>query len=301
MGNNGNGGPGVMTRRESLSSAFLRDILENPADDTPRLVLADWLEENAGTVPCPNECEKGRVLHSHIGGAYFPDGKGRTEYKFCSHCGGTGRAPDGRKARPEFIRAQIDLAQMHTEPCIYDGVPWPNSPPACCCLASCPICSRGIAALRRRERELFMAHAAAWFPEWPNNVTITPPNERERQSGGMFLVVRRGWPAEVVLSCADFLTHAGALFAAAPIEKVTLADRQMQSATRYGKPVFWWVMATDAEELAADPSYIPKSLWDTGCLGQHGQFSAEGDTLSAACVTFGRDAASLPPLKGGAG
>src|SRR3954462_14508269 len=31
-----------MTREE----AFLRDIWENPEDDTPRLVYADWLEEN---------------------------------------------------------------------------------------------------------------------------------------------------------------------------------------------------------------------------------------------------------------
>jgi uncharacterized protein (TIGR02996 family) len=27
-------------------TAFLRDILEHPDDDTPRLIFADWLEDN---------------------------------------------------------------------------------------------------------------------------------------------------------------------------------------------------------------------------------------------------------------
>src|SRR3954453_22531856 len=43
-----------MSRRSSPSAkpprhavlAFLREIKENPEDDTPRLVLADWLEEH---------------------------------------------------------------------------------------------------------------------------------------------------------------------------------------------------------------------------------------------------------------
>lgn len=30
-------------------SAFLKGILENPADDTVRLVYADWLDENGST------------------------------------------------------------------------------------------------------------------------------------------------------------------------------------------------------------------------------------------------------------
>jgi|GEM_PF-2124872 len=33
--------------------ALLRAIVENPAEDTPRLVFADWLDENADTFPTP--------------------------------------------------------------------------------------------------------------------------------------------------------------------------------------------------------------------------------------------------------
>src|SRR5262249_3928589 len=42
MGLRGYGRGTVMTRDE----AFLQAILEDPEDDTPRLVYADWLEEN---------------------------------------------------------------------------------------------------------------------------------------------------------------------------------------------------------------------------------------------------------------
>ena len=33
-----------------LATGFLRDIVENPDDNTPRLVFADWLEDN-GQLP----------------------------------------------------------------------------------------------------------------------------------------------------------------------------------------------------------------------------------------------------------
>src|SRR5262249_7408006 len=33
----------------ALEDAFLADILEHPDDDTPRLVYADWLDEQAAT------------------------------------------------------------------------------------------------------------------------------------------------------------------------------------------------------------------------------------------------------------
>jgi uncharacterized protein (TIGR02996 family) len=36
------------TRRSSLYRSFIQDILENPEDDAPRLILADWLDENGG-------------------------------------------------------------------------------------------------------------------------------------------------------------------------------------------------------------------------------------------------------------
>lgn len=62
---------------------FMRDIIENPFDDTPRLIYADWLEDNGkedagqairdavlnGREPCGN-------LHSVSGSWWMGEGKG---------------------------------------------------------------------------------------------------------------------------------------------------------------------------------------------------------------------------------
>ncbi len=58
----------------TLAGAFLADIIANPADDTPRLIFADWLEDNgeperAEFIRCQVELAKGngcdpRPLHN---------------------------------------------------------------------------------------------------------------------------------------------------------------------------------------------------------------------------------------------
>jgi uncharacterized protein (TIGR02996 family) len=42
----------------SERDAFIRVIREVPADDTPRLVFADWLDERAGLVECEQVSSK---------------------------------------------------------------------------------------------------------------------------------------------------------------------------------------------------------------------------------------------------
>ncbi|AMV24577.1 hypothetical protein VT84_09290 [Gemmata sp. SH-PL17] len=69
----------------SEHDALLAAILGAPDDDTPRLVYADWLQENAGTVKVcgdlpPHNCWKCFV-------------------------------PDGREVRAEFIRVQCQIAR----------------------------------------------------------------------------------------------------------------------------------------------------------------------------------------------
>lgn len=87
-----------MTHTDPTAAALLRAILLCPADDTARLVFADWLDEHAGTsgyTPCP-ECK----------------GEGRPSRQYpllCRKCGGTGLVPasNGFAERAEFIRAQV--------------------------------------------------------------------------------------------------------------------------------------------------------------------------------------------------
>ncbi len=95
---------------------LLRAILDNPAENTARLVYADWLNENAGTAGCV--CHGG-ALYSHD--SLFPgqtpvgvDAEGRLLYGTrCARCGGSGTVSDGRRERAEFIREAV--AYPHCE------------------------------------------------------------------------------------------------------------------------------------------------------------------------------------------
>ena len=56
-------------------------------------------------------------------------------------------------------------------------------------------------ALADRDRELFATRGAAWFGR---EACLTPPNDRERDAGGTYLVVRRGWIESVTCTLAAF-------------------------------------------------------------------------------------------------
>jgi uncharacterized protein (TIGR02996 family) len=110
---------------ETDELSFLDRIAADPDDDTVRMVFADWLDENAGTVPCPQcvngkspwQCkvcwaspgEDGEVVHGK--GCYrLSEDGGGSEYPElcdCPACAGSGRVPDDRGERAEFIRVSI--------------------------------------------------------------------------------------------------------------------------------------------------------------------------------------------------
>src|SRR5262245_32906100 len=84
--------------------ALLAAVLAHPADDTARLVYADWLEENAGTVEC-----------TACGGTCSVMGTGKrnpvaSKNQYSCPCR-SGRVSDGRAERAEFIRVQVELAR----------------------------------------------------------------------------------------------------------------------------------------------------------------------------------------------
>src|SRR6185312_14607164 len=82
-------------------------ILDRPADDTPRLMLADHLDETAVAVACGACVGVGKVPEYEPG----TDGVWRVVRNICQRCGGTGSVPDGRAARAAFIRVQCELAR----------------------------------------------------------------------------------------------------------------------------------------------------------------------------------------------
>lgn len=81
-------------------SAFWAAIGSAPDDTLPRLVFADWLEENAGEVVCP-QCF----------GRWEPLDHGNPIRPPCSRCGGysgTVMVSDGRAELAEELRATCD-------------------------------------------------------------------------------------------------------------------------------------------------------------------------------------------------
>jgi uncharacterized protein (TIGR02996 family) len=83
--------------------AFRRAICASPDDDLPRLVYADWLDEQPATERCPNgPCLSGWVMRAD----------GRMGADQCRTCDGKGTTPTRYAERAEFIRVQIELASM---------------------------------------------------------------------------------------------------------------------------------------------------------------------------------------------
>ena len=93
------------------ASALLAAVALHPDDDTPRLVYADWLQENGGTMACPN---KDAVFGPTISGSnhvVYEHARPSSRWVKCRTCYGSGGVPDATAARAEFIRVQVELAR----------------------------------------------------------------------------------------------------------------------------------------------------------------------------------------------
>lgn len=167
--------------------ALYRAILEEPEADAPRLVYADWLEEN-------------------------------------------GDAAD--RTRSEFVRVQIELHRLGGCP---EGV--------CRCDGGGGLCGscRADRDWEKENKRLLELERMLWErqddPGMAANFVI--PNSQPRVGGDYIpqndaasntrlecYVWRRGFPDEVRLKLADFMTNAAAIFTAHPIARVALTDRE---------------------------------------------------------------------------
>lgn len=150
------------TAEQSLLAAILTD----PADDLPRLVYADWLEENAGMRPCRS-----------CGGSGTTGGNGgEVGNPACPGCDGYGGLSDGRRERAEFIRVQCELAVLGKSTDIGAG-------------------GRNLDryhVLWQRERKLWDDHAPVWF-----NKLGPAANRMPHTQGGCVLKVGLGERAEL--------------------------------------------------------------------------------------------------------
>ena len=160
------------------------------------------------------------------------------------------------------------------------------------------------------------AAAIRWFianPDYYQFVPITefvPSLTEFKFSGEVCGVWHRGFGREVRMRCADFMTHAGAIFREHPVERVVLTDRepQPQHTGRCG-----WM---NYYEVFDDPVYfsgghaprfenyaLPRELYlllrgdsdvienSNNCWAMYRTREDCVSALSTACVTYGRQLA----------
>jgi uncharacterized protein (TIGR02996 family) len=306
-------------------AALLRAILAAPADDAPRLVYADWLEENATADhvgPCP-ECggkPRRKLIETNSGYRY---------QDLACWCAGRRFAVPGNgfAERAEFIRVQCALARLDAAHTMRHG---PTAD-------HCPNC-REARPLRRREQELWGDYPDSTMRDHIRREC--PPLESwnvlpatwvlpDSYTGLPLALVRRGFVAEVRAPMAVLVggpcgrcygsgtTHnAGdqsdpaafpcpvcdgsgrtpgvlaALCAAHPLERVVATDREPTHDV-----VGWYYWTRGAESLNVDTLRryaLPQAIYDK--LGPYtgvGMRPAKDcyDALSAAILAHARQLA----------
>lgn len=209
----------------SDGDALLRAILEYPAEDTPRLVYADWLQEN------------------------------------------------GDEEQAEFIRVQVGLS--HRVPLLPEGDPERD----------------GEYNLWERLRSGMLDSALPCL----NSLGIFPywiPSVGQSRCG----VYVRGFVSEICLPLAAFMKHAPALFAAHPIERVTLTDRESRMDFPYDEfPWFTWFPVREIW-VQSERWDVPIALAGRKTLIRFNKSEDADAWLSARCVAYGRKLAGLSKM-----
>jgi uncharacterized protein (TIGR02996 family) len=152
----------------------------------------------------------------------------------------------GEGARAEFIRAQVRLARLEVAaPSSYRNTDEAH-------------------ALRRRERALWVEYGRRLvdLPPCADEWLVRLAGTRELPPSGTGLaLVSRGFVGAVTLDAAAFLRHARELFAAAPVERVTLRDREPVGWKAAGDGEERWTWGTDASTVWVCPSILPAALF----------------------------------------
>ena len=261
-------------------AALLRAIIAAPADDLPRLVYADWLEEHP-YAPCPA-----------CGGSGTTGGRGGAEGNpRCPACDGAGRVDAGRRELAAYIRHHI----------IGDSLP-PHMLDASPDLQWVP----PIRGHTRRERtdgieylngdglNLTLIFRRGFVAEVRAPLAVLVGGECWCR-GELSPVYSRLCPV-----CHGTGTTTGILrelVAAHPLEFVGVTDREPHRVNFLSGRVSWnWYMGT-----AADAANIPLDLFTR--MGGHPFQPLEHPTredataaVSAALLNPAREAAGLPPL-----
>lgn len=246
-------------------TGLLRAILEDPHDDFPRLVYADWLDDHG-------ESERAEVIRMQIElpsvppcaclfhgcGEMFPDNES------------VGCMPHRR--RSYLRRRERDLLQSYA-PAWFGSIRWKTHADVYAARATVRGCCE-------RHANSVGCDCLAQAIDWR---------------------FERGFVCEVTLPLAAFEAHAKAIFSAHPVTRVTLSDREPYR-WFHGR-CFWSSEAWPFESSERLPNRLFHLLPklgpgnDPASMGDFVDRRAAIDALSDACVTYGRALAGLPELR----
>lgn len=297
-------------------AAFMRSIRANPADDLPRLVYADWLDDHVGICEAcgGRRIEPGSKLEridntAEINNRYDSllasvpigniDAISRIEEMRlrafqnqipsftsapCPTCHGTGT--NGASERAEFIRLALADAAIPLHECdsIYPG----------CTVSVTEVVAHDHKCrghkLRERANELLGIHKTRWLPNLRDD--------------SMRMRWHRGFIAHVRCTMAQFEQHAGEIARHHPVTRWEITDREPYRPN--GDSVlmhrddavngYWWLPPT----VRALPSDIPRSIlelmsddWDGVSRSAKGFHTREAaiEALNAACCLVANERA----------
>lgn len=203
----------------STYAALCRGMLLFPDDDVRRFALADWLDENEGTVACPeSSCGNPAI--------------GWNGFHRCHTCSSTGRVSNGNAERAELYLVGIELVQA-AGGCEKHGRVGGECDPGGmrADASSCSVCNHR-KRLQARERELiaFGRPAGWWEIEWLSNIDAADPSKLlycPRGLPGLMIeaFVRRGSIDEIRLPAAAFTEElARAVWSRFPVTKCVITD-----------------------------------------------------------------------------
>lgn len=243
--------------------ALIRAICLEPADDTARLVYADWLQDNGEENRAEFirlSCELSRV-------SFEVD-------EFCMNCYGGGGVPVKDKESGKYRK--MPCWNCHNKLCescqslFQDNASnwWKNLPGT----------SRGVIVSKSRLCSILGGNGWQWF-------------------------INRGFVSRVKMPCSDLLGHAEIIFCLQPIDQVKLTDRRTKDNQRppyhwaasikrnddtkpgqIGTNFLPWSVA---KYLRGKVEITHQYLWT------YRQMQEADDDLNQACVQYGRERAGL--------
>ncbi len=239
--------------------ALLRAILADPADDLPRLQLADLLEERNGL----GDAARADYIRVQLLIAQeFPDGTACLLTPGFNH--GAGRFVKRCRCRPcSLRRREWEIWRHH-------GCDW------------------GIEVLRPFVEADLAEALRTGRPIRPDYMEPAPS-----------FTWRRGVVHSLTITAADFLAHAASVFSAQPVEAVTLTGKRPSrigsGIIGWHRHVLPDGPAED--ELPSELfDRLPAAIGGGNSWGTTGGVESAQRHLSAAAVAHGRAAAGLPAL-----